>query len=167
MAYCDLVLWFFIYSAFGWSYETVFCSIQAGEFVNRGFLFGPYLPIYGFGALFVIAVLHNKKNIVNLFVTSLVLTTALEYVTSWFLELVFKRKWWDYSNYTLQLNGRICLLASLLFGFLGVALIRWIHPHLKAFTHRLSQKVRIVIASLLTIGGSVDLIYSLIGHCNR
>lgn len=162
MWYVNSMIWLFIYSLFGWCYETIVCSIQAGELVKRGFLFGPYLPIYGFGALLIILCLHKRMNKANLFLLSMLVTTALEYATSWVLEILFNRRWWDYSNYTIQLNGRICLLASLLFGTLGVLLVRFIHPRLKYRTDLIPKKIRAICASFLFVGMSFDFIFSII-----
>lgn len=164
MWYVNSMIWLFIYSLFGWCYETIVCSLQAGELVKRGFLFGPYLPIYGFGALLIILCLHKCMNKANLFLSGMLVTTALEYATSWVLEMLFHRRWWDYSNYTLQLNGRVCLLASLLFGVLGVLLVKYIHPRLKRRTDQIPMKIRIVCASLLFIGMSTDFVFSILGN---
>lgn len=162
MALYDMIIWFFVYSMFGWCYETIFCSIEAAAWVNRGFFFGPYLPIYGFGSIFVILLLHKKTKKYQQFFLSMVVTTALEYATSWLLELIFNKRWWDYQNYTIQLNGRICLLASLLFGILGVIIINYIQPNIKRFTDRFSKKLKIILASLLSATLLTDFIFSVI-----
>ncbi len=164
MWWVNNMIWLFAYSLIGWCYETIVCSIQAGQLVKRGFLFGPYLPIYGFGALFIILFLHKRMNRANLFLFSMLVSTALEYATSWVLEMLFDRKWWDYSNYTIQLNGRVCLLASLLFGALGVLLVKYIHPRLKLRTDQIPMKIRIFCAAFLFVGMSTDFILSVI--CN-
>ena len=156
------MIWLFVYSLFGWCYETIVCSIQAGRLVNRGFLFGPYLPIYGFGALLIILCLHKRMHKANLFLFSMLVTTALEYATSWILEVLFDRRWWDYSNYQIQLNGRICLVASLLFGILGVLLVKYIHPSLKKRTDAIPTNLRIGIAAVLFTVMSTDFIFSVL-----
>lgn len=163
MVLYDMVLWFFVYSVYGWCYETIFCSIQKGSFVNRGFLFGPYLPIYGFGALFVIFLLHANMNKIHQFFLCMVVTSVLEYLTSYLLEVIFDRKWWNYNNYTLQLNGRICLLASLLFGILGVLLINYFHPRVKNITNNISIRKKLITSSVLACGLFIDFIFSVFG----
>jgi uncharacterized membrane protein len=163
MALYDFVLWFFVYSAYGWCYETIFCSLQADKFVNRGFFFGPYLPIYGFGALFVIILLHKRMSKIHQFILSLIVTTALEYITSYLLEVIFHRTWWNYNNYPFQLHGRICLLASILFGFLGVLLINYIQPRVKKLTDKTSKRTKIILSSTLLSGICVDLLFSVSG----
>lgn len=166
MALYDMVFWFFMYSTYGWCYETIFCSIQNGTFINRGFLFGPYLPIYGFGAIFVILLLHKKMNKMKQFLLSMVVTTALEYVTSYLLEVIFDKTWWNYNNYTIQLHGRICLQASLLFGVLSVLLINYIHPYVKKLTDKISKKVKIMVSIALACGILTDFLFSVIGVLN-
>lgn len=114
-----IVLTFFIYSFLGWVCEVIYCSVPKKRFVNRGFLYGPYLPIYGFGATFTIVLLSrflDRWYIV--FLLGMVITSTLEYITSYLLEKIFAVKLWDYSGYPLNLNGRICALNSVLFGLL-------------------------------------------------
>lgn len=162
MVLCDMILWFFIYSIYGWCYETIYCSIEAGELVKRGFSYGPYLPIYGFGAIFVIVLLRKPMTKLSQFLFSMIVTTALEYTVSWVLEVIFDKKWWDYTNYTIQLNGRICLLGSLLFGFLGVVLINYIHPKVKQLTNKISKplKTKVALAGVTLL--LTDFVFSVI-----
>ncbi|MDD5935235.1 MAG: putative ABC transporter permease [Clostridiales bacterium] len=162
MVLYDTILWFFIYSIYGWCYETIYCSIEAGEFVKRGFFYGPYLPIYGFGAIFVIILLHKQMSKPKQFLLSMVVTTALEYTASWLLEIIFHKTWWDYTNYNIQLNGRICLLGSLLFGFLGVVLINYIQPRVKHFTDRFSKSLKVKIAGSAILILLTDFVFSVI-----
>ena len=161
MILIDYVIWFFIYSICGWGYETIYCSIQAGEFVKRGFSNGPYLPIYGFGAVFLILLLRKHMTKISLFFYSMIVTTILEYFTSWLLELIFHKTWWDYTNYTLQLNGRICLLAALLFGILGVVLINYIQPRIKWLTDKIPSPTKFTLAIVCTIILCTDFVFSI------
>lgn len=92
------ILLFFIYSFLGWVCETVYCSVGSRHFVNRGFLNGPLCPVYGFGALIVVFAMQPfSKNIVLTFLAGMILTSALEYITGWLLEMLFHLKLWDYS----------------------------------------------------------------------
>ena len=131
--------WFFLfalYSFLGWCCETLFCSLAARRYINRGFLSGPFCPIYGFGALFVIwAFSYLSDHPVLLFLLGIIGCSLLEYFTSWLLENLFHMSLWDYSNRRGNLNGRICVRNSLLFGLLSVAMIYGIHPMV---THLLS-----------------------------
>lgn len=92
---CDYFLWFIFYSLIGWIYESAFCSIEAGEFVNRGFLNGPYIPIYGTSAIIVIFLFANMKSSILLFFCSMAVTSIMEYATSWALESIFHKRWCD------------------------------------------------------------------------
>lgn len=166
MVFVNLVLWFTIYSVVGWCYESLFCSIQAQELVNRGFLFGPYLPIYGFGAIFLILLLHKHMNNISLFFIAFFVTTAFEYSTSWLMEVIFHKTWWDYTNYALQLNGRVCLLASILFGLFGIVLVKKIHPVVQKLTDRLSNKTKVISASIISCILFVDFVFSILHTCS-
>ena len=109
-------LWFLFYSFVGWVYESILVSCQQHRLVNRGFLNGPLCPIYGTGATLAIAVLGNVHNPVIIFLVSMVGATILEYSTSWVMEQLFHARWWDYSNFRFNLQGRVCLLGALIFG---------------------------------------------------
>lgn len=133
----DLVLLFSFYSIIGWIIETVFKSIRDNQFVNSGFLVGPFCPIYGFGALLV---LKSADIVDQLFNTqfmnglagklaiAILITTLLEYFVGIILENLFKCKWWDYSTEALNIKGRICLKYSIIWGILAYLLIEGIHP---------------------------------------
>ena len=104
----QVILLFFIYSFIGWLWETVYCSLKAKKFVYRGFLVGPYCPIYGFGVLSVLYFVEPfENNLLVLYVGSAVLVTILEYVTSYGLEKLFHASWWDYHDVPFNLNGRV------------------------------------------------------------
>ena len=123
---------FIIYSFLGWVCETAYCSIGARKFVNRGFLHGPLCPVYGVGALLVLWLLpKDPKDTLSLFLSAILVTTVLEYLTSVILEKLFHMKWWDYSRYKFQINGRVCLLNSLMFGALATVLVRFINPEVQ------------------------------------
>lgn len=126
-----LFVWFIIYSYLGWLYETIFCSLDAGRFVNRGFLYGPFCPIYGSCILFMILLFSGRfKSKLFLFLSCALFASGLEYVVSFSMEHLFGRRWWDYSNRLLNINGRICLGAAIMFGVSGVLVISYLHPNL-------------------------------------
>ena len=107
---------FLFYIFLGWICETAFCSIAARKFINRGFLSGPFCPIYGFGAMMILLCFsHYQNDLAALFLFSMVGTSVLEYITSFLLEKLFHLSLWDYSGRKWNLNGRICLRNSLLF----------------------------------------------------
>jgi len=153
-------LWFVLYSLIGWAYETALCSIEMGQWDNRGFLYGPICPIYGAVATLSLALLYKRiKNVALLFLTGVVLTTGVEYVTSVSLELAFGLRWWDYSHFRFNIAGRISLLGAVVFGVLIVLLIKVIHPRIESLTERLPDKVKIILAS--TLAGMIVLDFCL------
>ncbi len=116
-----VIISFFLYSFLGYCCEVIYCSIPQKRFINRGFLYGPYLPIYGFGSLIVTILLDPLSSWpLAVFLLAFVLTSCLEYFTSWLLEKLFSVKLWDYSKHKVNINGRVCLLNSTLFGLLGL-----------------------------------------------
>lgn len=124
-----LLEWFFIYSFLGWIYETMYCSITAGHFVSRGFLYGPFIPIYGLTVVIGILLFSDRNlNVISLFLACALTATVLEYVTSVWMELIFGRRWWNYADKFLNINGRVCLEAAVFFGLMGVLIIKHIHP---------------------------------------
>lgn len=156
---CTYIMYFFIYSFFGWVCETVYCSVGGRKFVNRGFLNGPICPIYGFGALFVVLVLRSySNNIYILFIYAMIGTSILEYFSSVGLEKIFHAKWWDYSCKFFNLHGRICLKNSILFGLMGVLLTKVIHPRIRDLVSLIPGKVIYYIAIILILWMITELI---------
>lgn len=132
----ELLIKFTVYSFLGWLCETVYCSVGQRKFVYRGFLNGPVCPIYGFGALLVLFFLMDvKDNLLALFTAGMVVTTVLEYLTSFLMEKLFHAKWWDYSNKPFNIHGRVCLLNSVLFGMLAVLLAHFVAPAVDRLTN--------------------------------
>jgi len=124
-----LVIYLAFYSAVGWACEVLVCSISSKRFVNRGFLKGPYCPIYGVGALLILAATAPVAgNPLLVFLLAMAVATALEYFTSWLMETLFQMRWWDYSHMKYNLNGRVCLLNAILFGLMGLAMVYFLHP---------------------------------------
>ena len=124
-----LILYFFVYGFLGWCTEVAFAACKERKFVNRGFLNGPICPIYGIGVGIVVQFLTPyKENLVLLYIASVVMVTALEWVTGFILEKIFHNKWWDYSKMPLNLNGYVCLLFSLIWGAACVLIVDFIHP---------------------------------------
>ena len=120
---------FIIYSFLGWLMEVLLVSFQQRKITARGFLIGPWCPIYGFGALFVTLLLKKYyEDSIVLFIMSFLLGTILEYITSYLMEKIFKARWWDYTNHKFHINGRVSLTTSLGFGLLGVILVYVFNP---------------------------------------
>ena len=124
-----IILYFFIYSFFGWCLETIYAFMVFGHFVKRGFLYGPICPIYGFGAVLLIINLEKIKgnNFVK-FLVAMIIFSLFEFLASWILETLFNQRWWDYSDQFMNLQGRICIIFSLLWGTIGVLFSNTIHP---------------------------------------
>lgn len=146
---CRYFLSFLIYSFLGWCCESVYCSVGRGKLINRGFLNGPLCPVYGFGALLVVFLLKGaEQNVLSLFFSGMVVTSALEYFTSCLLEKLFHMKWWDYSGYRFQLNGRVCLQNSLMFGGLSVFVILVLRPGVDRLLALFSPMVTALLTGL-------------------
>lgn len=152
----EYICWIFFYSVIGWIYESILCSVSEKRWINRGFLNGPYCPVYGFGAVLNILVLDGISNIFILFYMSAVTACTLEYFTSWLMEKLFQARWWDYSGHRYNLNGRISLAGAVVFGILSVLLIRVIHPEVAQLTGGVSDTVRLVIASTIVLIAAID-----------
>lgn len=135
-----IFLLFVLYSIIGWIIESISCSIFYRKVLNRGFLIGPYCPIYGLCAIVIIYFLKRfNDNLLLLFITSMLVSSVIEYTVSFLLEVIFKARWWDYSKWPINLNGRIHLLSSIAFGFLGVILIRVITPFISSYVVSISD----------------------------
>lgn len=142
----DLTMYFFICSFIGWLLEVAYAFSVYGTFVDRGFLRGPICPIYGYGAVIMVLITDwiKKKKITNLliiFAIVAVIATVLEYIASYFLELVFNLRWWDYTGYFLNINGRVCLIFSIFFGIAGVIFIKNIYPIMQKTFDKIRKKV--------------------------
>ena len=155
------VLVFYLYCFLGWCFESTVVSVQQRHFVNRGFLRGAMLPIYGFGATILLHVslpLYDKP--AALFFASMIAATAFEYVVGVIMEKLFKVKYWDYSTHRFQFQGRICLQSSLCWGFLGLILAQVIHPPVEWIVVGLPFAALVIVDILLTAGFASDVVVS-------
>jgi len=129
--FLHLFYYFIVYAFIGWSMESTYATAIKGKFVNRGFLNGPFCPIYGFGVLILIVILTPVSgNLFFLFIGATILTSVLEYVTGFILEVAFNSTWWDYHNQPFNIKGRVCLRFSIYWGILSVFVLKIIHPEL-------------------------------------
>lgn len=155
------ILIFFIYSVAGWIMETVSISIKNKEFVNRGFLVGPVCPIYGYGVVFISILLGKYQNdIAIIFFMSIIICGILEYFTSYFMEKIFKARWWDYSDKKFNINGRICLENLILFGIASCIILYLVNPVLIEKINLIPENVKNVLISMLLIVYVIDNIIS-------
>lgn len=153
---------FAAYCFIGWVLESIFHTVWERKLVNRGFLNGPYVPIYGFGALLVLNVLEPfQSHWYIVFPVSIILATALEYITGWAMEKLFHNRWWDYSMFPLNLHGRICLVFSLGWGVLCLILVYIVSPFVNKVIMLPPPSVSITIAAILFIVMLTDLIITI------
>ena len=141
-----IFLLFLMYSFVGWSLEVIGKLLEKGKFVNRGFLVGPYCPIYGVGSILMIILLNRYINDPQtLFIMSILLFSVLEYSTSYFMEKIFKIRWWDYTRRKFNINGRICLETMIPFGCGGMLIMYVVNPFfLKLLSHIPSTALTII-----------------------
>lgn len=155
------ILLFFIFALIGWLWEVGIHVVEDGVFVNRGTMFGPWLPIYGFGG--VCGIILLKKFIdhhVATFFLVVAICSVVEYFTSWYLEEFKHIKYWDYTGYFCNLNGRICLEGVLIFGFAGCAGIYIMAPFFDDMLKKIPFRVRLIVATVLCLMFFGDSIYS-------
>ena len=146
-------LLFITYSFFGWCIEVIGKLIQYKRFINRGFLVGPYCPIYGVGALLITFLLKKYTgDPIVLFIMAIVVCGILEYLTSYFMEKIFHARWWDYSQKKFNINGRVCLDTIIPFGLLGMFIMYVSNPFLIGKIEALPElELNIISGVLLTI----------------
>lgn len=155
------IMFFFIYSFIGWIWESCYVSARKRRWVNRGFLHGPVLPIYGSGALVIlISTLGVRETPWLIFAVGLAAATLLEYITGAVMERLFHVRYWDYSNQKLNLNGYICVSSSLCWGVFSVLLVRFVHVPLEKLVLDIPLAVTDGISLILTAAASVDLTQS-------
>lgn len=154
-------LCFMIYSMIGWLMEVIVTFVEDKKFVNRGFLIGPYCPIYGWGYLAITILLTKyKTHPVALFVLISVVCSVIEYVTSLVLEKLFHARWWDYSKRLLNVDGRICIANSVAFGALGIVALMYLNPVIEGFIFNINPQLTMIIAIIVFIIYLVDNITS-------
>lgn len=160
------ILFFFTFSMMGWIWEVILHFVQTGEFVKRGVLYGPWLPIYGSGGVLVLILLRKVfKNAMTTFFLTMLLSGIIEYVTSWTLEMINGVRWWDYSGYFMNVNGRICLEGIVVFGLGGCLVVYFVAPALGNIYEKINKRIKIIICTVLIAIFLADAVYS-IAHPN-
>ena len=155
------LLFFFLYCFLGWVWESCYVSARQRRWVNRGFLHGPLLPIYGFGAVIILwATLPVRGSLALIFLLGMLAATALEYVTGAAMEALFKVRYWDYSGKPFNLNGHICLTCSLAWGAFSVLLVKVLHPPFEDLVLRLPAFLADALACVLTVYFTADTVRS-------
>ena len=165
-SFLSLGILFFIFSIIGWCLEVALFLSKTHTFINRGVLFGPWLPIYGTGCVFILLIfVHGKlKKYLNepflLFLFIMLLCGIIEYTTSFVLELLTGLKYWDYAGHFLNINGRICLEGLIEFGFGGLLCVYWLAPKLNKSLKKYSTKQLLITFLILLTLFSIDAINS-------
>lgn len=171
---CGVSLWrilgyFIIYSFLGYIVEVLYGIITKGVIESRqSFLYGPFCGIYGLGAILMILPFkkHNKVNNMQLFLGSAAIGCLVEYFISWFGETFLHIKWWDYSNYFLNINGRVCLYFGIFWGILGIWLVRKLNPRVDDKIERLKNRIpnfkRKTVVSLANIFLLIDCLVTVV-----
>jgi len=155
-------LMFIIYSIIGWIVEIFYNAFLQKKIVNRGFLIGPYCPIYGFGAIFITFFLTKYyESPIILFIIAVIICALLEYITSYLMEKIFNARWWDYSDMKYNINGRICLETMIPFGLLGCFIIYISNPLLYNLFNVMSLSLTLVISIVLASIFILDIVFSL------
>lgn len=155
------ILFFFIYSFIGWVWESCYVSVRKRRWVNRGFLHGPMLPIYGSGALVIlISTIGVRENPWLIFLFGMLAATVLEYITGAVMEKLFHVRYWDYSRQKLNLNGYICVSSSLCWGVFSVLLVRAVHIPVERAVLDIPLFITDGAALVLTVIMTVDLTQS-------
>lgn len=145
----------------GWIIEVIKVKIDDKKWINRGFLIGPYCPIYGISALIMANYLSNyKDNIVTVFILALFVCSIVEYLVSFIMEKLFKTRWWDYTNEKFNLEGRICLKNCVYFGLLGVLLVYFINPSLIRVINNMNTGYLTIISTITLLYFLFDIIIS-------
>jgi len=152
-----LFLLFISCSFIGWILECLLLLYQEKRLINRGFLTGPVIPLYGFGAVSIVYLLSTfKDNPIMLFFTATILSAVIEYLTSVILEKVFNTRWWDYSNEKYNINGRLNIVTLVAFGFFGLILIYVYNPLFNKVLSLIPENIVYIITFVLFIIFLID-----------
>lgn len=159
--YDKCIIFFVIYGFLGYVWEVLYVSLRQGKLCNRGFLHGPVLPIYGFGAIAIIGMTTPfKDNMLQVFLAGCVGATTLEYFTGEGMLRLFKVRYWDYSNAFANVKGYICLKASLTWGMFSVVALRWLHPAVQSLTELIPESLLEPLSHILVILLTIDATWS-------
>lgn len=154
----NIISYFIIYSFLGWCLESIYKTVILKKPVNSGFLYGPFCPMYGIGAILMILIGDISKNVFIVFFIACILFTVWEYIVAIILEKVFKTKYWDYSHLKFNFQGRICLKNSIYWGVLGILLIFVIQPQIELMLQNIPVSILIYIDGILCFAITIDAI---------
>lgn len=160
MFHYNAMQWLFIFYTYcflGWCFESTYVSVKSRKLINRGFMRGPFLPLYGSGAVMMLVVsMPFANSIVLTYIAGCIGATALEYITGVTMEALFKVRYWDYSYKRFNFQGQICLSSTIAWGFFTVLMTRVLHPPIDRFVLGMSQQTLAYVTVLLTVYIVVD-----------
>ena len=157
----------FTYSFAGWFYEsTLYSIVEQRRFMNRGYFLGPYCPIYGVVCMAGVYFLQDIESPAKVLIMAGLLVTAIEYITSYTLEKLFDARYWDYSEYPLNINGRVSVISSIFFGFTSLVVIKVAHPFMVEVVSKIPEDVRVVSAVAIVAIFATDAILTTVSMCN-
>lgn len=171
MAIYDYFIYFYLYSFVGWFFESCYCSLRPKKWINRGFLRGPFCPIYGVGALTILICLlpfrsmtsNDYVNELLIFTVGMVVCDTVEYLTSFIMEKAFNARWWDYSTQPFNLHGRICLTHTLYWGTASCLFLYVLHPLVDVyFVSQINEESRKTLVYIITTVFVIDVINTII-----
>lgn len=158
-----LLISFYVYGFAGWVWESFICPvITGGKIKNSGFLNGPIVPIYGVGALSVSLLFSVHETYLSIFIGGAFVACVIEYFTSWAMEKLYHRRWWDYSDKAFNVNGRVCLEGFLVFCLFSVVAVKFIQPALMERILNHGMLMLVVVATSLTTLLVLDMIVTII-----
>ena len=158
------IFYFCSFSFIGWIWEVLVNLILMNRIYNPGTLIGPWLPIYGWVMIFVILLSKKIKNKKLLFLVSFLLCGIIEYLTSYYLEYFYNKSWWDYSNYILNINGRVSVEVLIIFSTMCLLAIVFVVPFLDRIYNRVNKDTLTTILTIIMILYTFDFIYSTINQ---
>ncbi len=160
MIHYNVVQWlffFYLYCFLGWCFESTYVSVKSKKLVNRGFMGGPFLPLYGSGAIMMLVVSAPfRDNLLLTYLAGVAGATALEYITGVTMEALFKVRYWDYSDQRFNYKGHICLSSSVAWGFLTILMTRVIHRPIEQLVLAIPSLALLCLTAVLTIYIAVD-----------
>ncbi|MCD8326112.1 MAG: putative ABC transporter permease, partial [Lachnospiraceae bacterium] len=155
------LFFFYFYCFFGWVFESTYVSLKSRHFVNRGFMHGPFLPLYGTGAIMMLVVSRPfADNILLTYIAGCIGATVLEYVTGAMMEAMFKVRYWDYSDKRFNIKGYICLGSTLAWGVLTILMTRVVHTQVESLVISIPAQTLSMLVFALTVYIVIDLVLS-------
>lgn len=144
-----LLIYFFIFAFIGWTLETLYGFTVLGHFTKRGFLYGPICPIYGYAAIIMITFINKyKASYFKIFINSIIIFSLFEYIAGYILEALFCIRLWDYTNDFMNLNGRISIFYSIIWGIIAIIFVKFMYPFAEKIINYILDKIPKIITSI-------------------